>query len=183
MQSQTGNFGFGVQEHIDLGLKYDNFVLATIHRQENTDNLENLNSIFKGLETIAKEMKVILPIHPRTRQILENNQSNFNITLIDPVGYFDMLELLKHCKIVITDSGGSQKEAYFNQKYCLIVREETEWVELVQNGLAQIVGSDSQNLVDAFNFFKHKSFNNSTELYGNNVGEKIYAEIKSILYS
>ena len=167
----------------DLGLASDQFVLATIHRQENTDNLENLNSIFKGLETIAKEMKVILPIHPRTRKILENNQSNFNITLIDPVGYFDMLELLKHCKIVITDSGGLQKEAYFNQKYCLIVREETEWVELVQNGLAQIVGSDSQNLVDAFKFFEHKSFDKSTELYGNNVGEKIYAEIKSILYS
>lgn len=167
----------------DLGLASDQFVLATIHRQENTDNLENLNAIFKGLETIAKEMKVILPIHPRTRKILENNQSNFNITLIDPVGYFDMLELLKHCKIVITDSGGLQKEAYFNQKYCLIVREETEWVELVQNGLAQIVGSDSQNLVDAFKFFEHKSFDNSTELYGNNVGEKIYAEIKSILYS
>ncbi|MDP3353398.1 MAG: UDP-N-acetylglucosamine 2-epimerase (non-hydrolyzing) [Flavobacteriaceae bacterium] len=166
----------------DLELESDNFVLATIHRQENTDSLENLNSIFKGLEKIAKETKVILPIHPRTRQILEKNQSNYNITLIDPVGYFDMLELLKHCKLVITDSGGLQKEAYFNQKYCVIAREETEWVELLENGLAQIVGSDSQNLVDAFDFFKQRTFNSATELYGNNVGEQIYAEIKSLLY-
>jgi UDP-GlcNAc3NAcA epimerase len=167
----------------DLKLESNQFVLATIHRQENTDSFENLNSIFKGLETIAKEMKVVLPIHPRTRQILEKNQSNFNITLIDPVGYFDMLELLKHCKLVITDSGGLQKEAYFNQKYCIIVREETEWMELIQNGLAKIVGSNSQNLIEAFNFFKERTFNSSTELYGNNVGEHIYAEIKSLLYS
>lgn len=166
-----------------LDLIPEQFVLATIHRQENTDNLENLNSIFKGLETIAEEMKVVLPIHPRTRKILEKNQTNFNITFIDPVGYFDMLELLKHCNLVITDSGGLQKEAYFNQKYCIIAREETEWVELVQNGLAKIVGSDSQKLKEAFNFFKQNSFNSATELYGNEVGEKIYIEIKSLLYS
>lgn len=165
----------------DLGIATNQFVLATIHRQENTDNLDNLSSIFKGLETIAKEMKVVLPIHPRTRQILEKNQSNFNINLIDPVGYFDMLELLKHCKMVITDSGGLQKEAYFNHKYCVIAREETEWVELVDNGFAKIAGSDTQNIVEAFHFFKVRTFNSSTELYGNNVGEKIYAEIKSLL--
>ncbi len=167
----------------NLGLVSDNFVLATIHRQENTDNLENLNSIFKGLETIAKEMKVVLPIHPRTRKILEKNQTNFNITLVDPVGYFDMLSLLKHCKLVVTDSGGLQKEAYFNQKFCIIVREETEWVELVNNGLAKIVGSNTQNLVESFTIFKQKTFNSTTELYGNMVGENIYAEIKSLLYS
>ncbi|MDP2088950.1 MAG: UDP-N-acetylglucosamine 2-epimerase (non-hydrolyzing) [Flavobacteriaceae bacterium] len=167
----------------NLVLESDNFVLATIHRQENTDHLENLNSIFKGLESISKEMKVVFPIHPRTRQILEKYQYNFNITMINPVGYFDMLELLKHCKLVITDSGGLQKEAYFNQKFCIIAREETEWVELVENGLAKIVGSDSQNIVEAFNFFKQRTFNSATELYGNNVGEQIYAEIKSLLYS
>ena len=167
----------------NLGLESNNFVLATIHRQENTDNPENLNSIFNGLEIIADETKVVLPIHPRTQKILEKNQSNFNITLIDPVGYFDMLALLKHCKLVITDSGGLQKEAYFNRKFCIIVRKETEWVELVENGLAKTVGSDLQKLVEAFNFFKQKTFNSSTELYGNNVGEKIYTEIKSLLYS
>ncbi|MDO9260619.1 MAG: UDP-N-acetylglucosamine 2-epimerase (non-hydrolyzing), partial [Flavobacteriaceae bacterium] len=167
----------------NLGLESDHFVLATIHRQENTDNLVNLYSIFKGLETIAHESKVILPIHPRTRKILEKNQTHFNITFIDPVGYFDMLSLLKYCKLVITDSGGLQKEAYFNQKFCIIVREETEWIELVENGLAKIVGSDSLKLVEAFNFFKQNKFNSATELYGNNVGEQIYTEIKSLLDS
>ena len=166
-----------------LELIPEQFVLATIHRPENTDHSYNLNSIFKGLETIAKEMKVVLPIHPRTRNILEKNQTNFNISFIDPVGYFDMLALLKHCKLVVTDSGGLQKEAYFNQKYCIIAREETEWIELVQNGLAKIVGSDSQKLKEAFNFFKQNSFNSETQLYGNEVGEKIYTEIRSLLYS
>lgn len=166
----------------NLGLVSNQFVLATIHRQENTDNPENLYPIFKGLETIAEEMKVVLPIHPRTRKILEKNQTNFNITFIDPVGYFDMLALLTHCKLVITDSGGLQKEAYFNQKYGIIAREETEWVELVQNGLATLVGSDSQKMLEAFNFFKQKTFNSATELYGNKVGEKIYAAIKSLIY-
>ena len=165
-----------------LELIPDQFVLATIHRPENTDHSYNLNSIFKGLETIAKEMKVVLPIHPRTRNILEKNQTNFNISFIDPVGYFDMLALLKHCKLVVTDSGGLQKEAYFNQKYCIIAREETEWIELVQNGLAKIVGSDSKKLKEAFNFFKQNSFNSETQLYGNEVGEKIYTEIRSLLY-
>lgn len=167
----------------DLGLIADQFVLATIHRQENTDNLENLNDIFKGLEAISKEMMVVLPIHPRTRQILEQNQTNYKVKLIDPVGYFDMLSLLKHCKLVVTDSGGLQKEAYFNQKFCIIAREETEWVELVENGFASIVGSDKNKISNAFQYFKNREFGNSTELYGNDVGEKIYAEIKSLLES
>jgi len=165
----------------DLQLQNKNFVLATIHRQENTDDLEKLKSIFEGLETISKEMQVVLPIHPRTKQILEKYQLDYNIKMIDPVGYFDMLELLKNCKMVITDSGGLQKEAFFNKKHCIIVREETEWSELVKNGFATIVGSNQQKMVDAFIFFKKKKSDFNINLYGDRVGEFIYAEIRSVI--
>lgn len=160
-----------------LNLNNKEFVLATIHRQENTDDLEKLVSIFEGLEVISKEMEVVLPLHPRTRNILENNQLTYNITFIDPVGYFDMLELLKNCKMVVTDSGGLQKEAFFNKKHCIIAREETEWVELVENGFAQIVGSNGKKMVDAFEQFDQSHIDFNMSLYGENVGETIYNEI------
>ncbi len=164
-----------------LQLKNNKFVLATIHRQENTDNLENLKSIFEGLENIAKEIPVVLPLHPRTKSILEKNSMEYNLTIIDPVGYFDMLELLKNCKMVVTDSGGLQKEAFFNKKYCIIAREETEWIELVENGYAKIVGSDSNKMIDAYNRFKDRISDFSVNLYGNKVGLAIYRELKSII--
>ena len=165
----------------DLKLKKNEFALATIHRQENTDDLEKLKSIFKGLEAISKEKNVLMPLHPRTRAILEKNKLNFNIKFIDPVGYFDMLELLKNCNLVVTDSGGLQKEAFFNKKHCIVAREETEWVELVSNGFANIVGSDSVKMVDSFKFFQNLHLDFNIDLFGNNVGEKIYHEIMSIL--
>ena len=164
-----------------LKLQNNEFVLATIHRQENTDDLEKLKSIFKGLEAISKEKNVLMPLHPRTRAILEKNKLNFNIKFIDPVGYFDMLELLKNCNLVVTDSGGLQKEAFFNKKHCIVAREETEWVELVSNGFANIVGSDSVKMVDSFKFFQNLHLDFNIDLFGNNVGEKIYHEIMSIL--
>ena len=161
----------------DLKLKGKDFVLATIHRQENTDDLQKLRSIFEGLETISKEMEVVLPLHPRTRKILENNQLKYDLTFIEPVGYFDMLELLKKCKMIVSDSGGLQKEAFFNKKHCIIVREETEWVELVENGFATIVGSDKQKMLTAFRQFKNSDIDFSINLYGDNIGLKIYNEI------
>ncbi len=165
----------------DLKLNMGDFVLATIHRQENTDDLEKLKSIFEGLEEIHKDTQVVLPLHPRTRGILERHQLEYNITMIDPVGYFDMLELLKSCKMVVTDSGGLQKEAFFNKKYCLIAREETEWVELVTNNFAKIVGSNKSKLINGFNSFKNYDADFSLSLYGNAVGERIHQEILSIL--
>ncbi len=166
----------------DLALHKNNFVLATIHRQENTDDLNKLTSIFKGLEKISAQCQVVLPLHPRTKKILEEHQLTYNITTIDPVGYFDMLELLKNCNMVITDSGGLQKEAFFNKKHCIIVRDETEWVELVTNGFAKIVGSDTAKMLDAYAELKNKNANFSLNLYGNNVGEKIYTEIKNLIH-
>jgi UDP-GlcNAc3NAcA epimerase len=165
----------------NLKLKENDFVLATIHRQENTDNLKSLIAIFEGLQKINKTKQVVLPLHPRTKAIIEKNKLSFNIKMIDPVGYFDMLELLKNCNLVITDSGGLQKEAFFNKKHCIIAREETEWIELVENGFAKIVGSNSKKMISAFEDFQNSKANFNVALYGNNVGETIFKELTKIL--
>ncbi|MDO9154697.1 MAG: UDP-N-acetylglucosamine 2-epimerase (non-hydrolyzing) [Paludibacter sp.] len=159
----------------------DNFVLATVHRQENTDSIDNLSNIVAGLNEINKEIPVVVPIHPRTRQILSKNNIVPEFKLIDPVGYFDMIMLLKSCFLAITDSGGVQKEAFFFQKHCITLREQTEWVELVENGFNILVGSDKQKLMSAFNYFKTKKSNFDINLYGNGKAAEIAAkEIMSL---
>jgi len=164
-----------------LSLKKNEFVLATIHRQENTDNIDSLKSIFEGLQEINKVKQVVLPLHPRTKTILEKNNLKFNLTTINPVGYFDMLELLKNCNLVVTDSGGLQKEAFFNKKHCIIAREETEWVELVTNNFAKIVGNNATKMLHAFKDFQNSEADFSINLYGNNVGEYIYKELINLI--
>ncbi len=154
------------------------FVLATIHRQENTDNPENLKNIIEGLNAIHKEIPVVVPMHPRTRNILAQNYQLPDFTIIDPVGYFDMIMLLKSCEMVITDSGGVQKEAFFFAKHCITLREQTEWVELVENGFNLLVGSDIDKLRDAFDLFRTKKSDFSINLYGNGkAAEMAAAEI------
>ena len=142
---------------------------------------KNTKSIFAGLETISKDKIVILPLHPRTEAILKKHNLNFNIKIINPVGYFDMLELLKNCNLVVTDSGGLQKEAFFNKKHCIITRDETEWLELVSNGFAKIVGANTIKMIEAYTNFQKSTRNFDINLYGNNVGEHIYNEIMKIV--
>ena len=153
------------------------FVLATIHRQENTDSPENLRNIISGLNEINKQVPVVVPIHPRTRNILAQQNIVPEFTMINPVGYFDMIMLLKSCELVITDSGGVQKEAFFFGKHCITLREQTEWVELVENGFNILVGSDSVKLADAFEFFKTKKSDFTLDLYG-----KGQAAVKVVQY-
>lgn len=154
----------------------NNFVLATIHRQENTDNPENLKNIIEGLELINKQIPVVVPMHPRTRNILIQNYKTPEFTIIDPVGYFDMIMLLKSCEMVITDSGGVQKEAFFFGKNCITLREETEWVELVQNGYNTLVGSNKDKLITAFQLMNLKNNDFSLDLYGKGNAAKMAAE-------
>jgi UDP-GlcNAc3NAcA epimerase len=167
----------------DLNLVSNEFVLATIHRQENTEDIAKLKAIFEGLERISKTKQVVLPLHPRTKKILTDNALTYNLKFIEPVGYFDMLELLKNCNLVITDSGGLQKEAFFNKKNCIIAREETEWIELLDNGFARIVGCNSKDMMDAFEDFQNSTADFSIDLYGNDVGEKMHSEIVKLLNS
>lgn len=120
------------------GVTANNFILTTIHRAENTDNSERLSIILRALREASKSLPIVWPVHPRTRKLLE--QPNLRvllgdaITLIDPVGYLDMLMLTQSATVIATDSGGLQKEAFFFQKPCVTLRDETEWVELVDSG-------------------------------------------------
>ncbi len=165
----------------DLALEKNKFVLATIHRQENTDEKEVLQNIMQALDDIHAHIPVVLPLHPRTAKRLKEFGINTNVNVIPPQGYFDMLMLLKYCKVVITDSGGLQKEAFFNKKCCIVVREQTEWVELVDAGYASIVGSDKIKIKEEFNRYLTQETSFDATLYGTDVGEKIYESIKKLI--
>ncbi|MDC1431902.1 UDP-N-acetylglucosamine 2-epimerase (non-hydrolyzing) [Polaribacter sp.] len=165
----------------DLDLQKDAFIITTIHRQENTDDAAKMKEIFDALELIHQTKQVVLPLHPRTKKMLAKFNINTKITLIDPVGYFDMLELLKNCVMVVTDSGGLQKEAFFCNKNCIIVREETEWLELVAHNFAKIVGTDKDKLVAAFHYFLTANMDFNINLFGENVGEKIHDSICNLI--
>lgn len=126
-----------------LKLKDKNFILATIHRKENTDDPIRLTNIIKGLSIPTQ--KVILPLHPRTRKKISefNIKVPSNITTIEPIGYLDMVRLEISASVIATDSGGVQKEAFFHGVPCVTLREETEWVELVELGVNHLAGADS----------------------------------------
>jgi UDP-GlcNAc3NAcA epimerase len=134
------------------------FVLCTIHRAENTDDPNRMRQIFAGLAAI--EAKVLLPLHPRTKHRLQSFGIDLpgNVTLIDPVGYLDMVWLEANCSLVMTDSGGVQKEAYFHEKFCITLRDETEWVELVDIGVNQLVGSDANAISEAYKCLSNAVF-------------------------
>lgn len=148
-----------------LGLRRKGYILATLHRQENTDNPQRLNSILRGLsESIAP---VILPLHPRTRRQLREYGISLNepIFPMEPVGYLDMVMLEKHAKLIATDSGGVQKEAYFHGVPCVTLRDETEWVELVEHGFNCLVGSDPEKIAMAIRVIPDQP-NRHLSLYG-----------------
>jgi len=118
-----------------LGLKRGEFSLCTLHRAENTDDQDHFLSILRFIETRSQEQLIVFPVHPRTRSILDRLGLQFErIITIDPVGYFDFNQLLDGCSLVLTDSGGLQKEAYFHRKPCITLRDETEWVETIEAG-------------------------------------------------
>jgi len=141
------------------------FILSTIHRAENTDDLNKLRSIIKALNKINEEQQVILPLHPRTKKILQENNIKIDLTIIDPIGYLEMVWLIDNCSMVMTDSGGLQKEAFFFEKPCITLRDETEWVELVENKFNILVGADTEKILDTY---KNNHFNNhfDVDLYG-----------------
>ncbi len=120
------------------------FVLITIHRQENISEKEKLSELIDTLNELSTRINVVFPLHPGTAKKLKEHQLKLNFNTIHPVGYFEMIQLLKHCKYVITDSGGLQKEAFFFNKFCFTMREQTEWVELVETGVNFICGTNKQ---------------------------------------
>jgi UDP-GlcNAc3NAcA epimerase len=161
------------------GLKTGNYAVVTLHRAENTNDPLRLKSILKALDEINLELPVILPLHPRTRNFITSLGIQTRLKLIDPVGYFDMLALLENCKMVFTDSGGLQKEAYFFKKFCLTLRDQTEWTELVEAGANEVVGADTNRILKAFRKNRDKEVS-AKELYGDGrAAAKIVALLQS----
>jgi UDP-GlcNAc3NAcA epimerase len=154
-------------------------ILATLHRQENTDNLTRLQSIVNALNILSEQFNIVLPIHPRTKNILENENIKLKFNPVEPVGYFDMIELLKKCKFVISDSGGLQKEAFFFEKQCLVIRDETEWTELVELGYNYLVGANTELILKKADFVANNNIEFTLKPYGTgNAADKIALRLK-----
>jgi len=158
-------------------LEKDNYVLCTIHRDSNTDIAANLNSIFNALIHISesKNLKIVLPIHPRTKgkmeelldkELIQKLTESGSILIIPPAGFLDIIALEKNARIIISDSGGLQKESFFFQKPCVILREQTEWVEIVENGNALLAGSNFEKIIDSFNLLYNKTNYSFPAFYG-----------------
>lgn len=149
------------------------FILCTIHRAENTNNIEKLKEVLMALNHLSNTLPVVMPLHPRTKKVLEENYIEYAFTVLEPVGYLEMLYLLRTCKFVITDSGGLQKEAFFMQKPCLTVREETEWVELVDNGYNVLVGTNEKDIFNAVENIEKMNRDYHVDMYGNGRASKL----------
>ena len=158
-----------------LGLRDKPYVLATIHRDSNTDQPKRLGAIFDAIVKIAEEHPVVLPLHPRTSKLIKTNLSeqfqqtifdSANIKLIPPVSFLEMIQLEKHASLIMTDSGGVQKESYFFRKPCVILRPETEWVEIVKTGAATLADADKDIILEASQEYLRQSPANYPEIFG-----------------
>lgn len=144
---------------VNAGLKAGEFILFTCHRQSNTDNSENLKGVLEGVKSVAKlsGKQVVFPIHPRTQKQIINHfgeeyleQLKSDFIVIPPVSFLDTIQLESKCSFVMTDSGGIQKEAYFFGKKSIILRDQTEWVEIVENNAAVLVGASKDDIVKGY---------------------------------
>ena len=171
----------------DYEIDKNNFILGTIHRDNNTDINERLNKIFISINKISSKDKIqiILPLHPRTSKLLKQNltkelyneiTNNPLIKIIPPVSFLDMILLEKNAKMIITDSGGVQKEAFFFKKPCIILRAETEWVEIVENGSGFICDADESKIMAAYETINNNLFNNFPDIYGDGKASEFICE-------
>ncbi|MBO4773685.1 MAG: UDP-N-acetylglucosamine 2-epimerase (non-hydrolyzing) [Bacteroidales bacterium] len=151
----------------DHSLQHEQYLLATIHRDSNTDSPQRLTAIFKALLQLSAEETVVLPLHPRTAKLLETNLEKdvytqlrqSGIRIIPPVSFLEMTALEQHARMVLTDSGGVQKEAFFFARPCVIMRPETEWIEIVEQGAGLIADADTDRIVNAYNLLKNRKLN------------------------
>ncbi len=157
----------------------ENFVLATIHREENTKPGDSLKQLIIALNQVSQDCPVVFPVHPRTRKLINGGNLpslSQHIHLTKPLGYLEILYLLDQCQMIMTDSGGMQKEAYFFHKPCITLRNETEWTELLAPGYNKLCGSDPKNILDAFHHFLNKPPMFADGLYGKGNASAIIAE-------
>ena len=166
------------QSKVDItkwGLSSKNYVVSTIHRAENTDSFFNLGEIVTALHTIADEIPVLLPLHPRTLARLTHFSIKIqhpNIQVVKPLSYLEMLCILMSAKAIITDSGGLQKEACFLRIPCVTTRNETEWVELVNGRANQLTGANAEKIISAYKNLENVVTINPSELYGDGCAAK-----------
>ncbi|NVM22262.1 MAG: UDP-N-acetylglucosamine 2-epimerase (non-hydrolyzing) [Desulfobacterales bacterium] len=168
----------------EMGLRTKDYILGTVHRADNTDDPARLWAIFKGLMHVSDEMPVVVPLHPRTRAALERDglleQVSKRIKLIEPVGYLDMLMLEKKARLIATDSGGVQKEAFYFRVPCVVLREETEWIELAESGFSVLAGADSSAIACALDTMKSSGSVRDVSLYGGgHTAQEIIAILKT----
>jgi UDP-GlcNAc3NAcA epimerase len=172
---------------VDNNLDSDNFVLATIHRDNNTDNSERLEAIFKAILYISEteNIKFIIPLHPRTSNILKKQLSdelynkilqNKLINITHPISFLDMILLEQNAKIILTDSGGVQKEAFFFKKPSIILRPQTEWTELTKSDTAIIADADTNKIIKAYKYFKNKKNVHFPLIFGNGNASQFICE-------
>lgn len=158
--------------------KKGEYNLMTVHRPSNTDVVENMRSILQAVEEMDEN--VVWPVHPRNKSSISKMKLPENLSLCDPLPYFDMLYLLKYCKVVITDSGGLQKEAYWMKKKCITIRTETEWVETLAGNANTLTGPNKEKILKAYKDKSEIEWDN--KLYGEgNASEKIASILKEIL--
>jgi UDP-N-acetylglucosamine 2-epimerase len=156
------------------------FGLVTLHRPENTDEVAKLSALVAGLSHVSSELPLVVPLHPRTKCKLSEFGLSFpaSVHVIEPVGYLDMLALLYRCSVVITDSGGVQKEAFYLGRPCVTAREETEWVETVELGWNRLIGADPAKMLSACQeFLKSPPSQSRDGVYGDGHAAEKIAEI------
>ena len=139
----------------DLNLKKKDYLVATIHRASNTDNIENLQNIIEAFQELNEN--IVFPVHPRTEKLLKSHglydSLSSSVKLIKPLGFLDFIKLMNHAKMILTDSGGVQKEAYILKVPCVTLRENTEWIETIKDGWNVLVGSNKDKIIEAVNTF------------------------------
>ena len=163
-----------------------NFAVVTVHRAENTDDADRLSNLISAVNEMADQLPVVFPLHPRTKAILHAKglpTLSERMILLEPQGYLQMLYLLEHCEVVLTDSGGMQKEAYLLEKPCITLRDETEWTELVEAGYNSICGSDKEKILTAFDYFKTARIDFKPGLYGDGQAATRIAETLNAYHS
>ena len=155
-----------VQVLKQLGLEGQPYVLATLHRDSNTDHPERLSAILNAFTDLSKDITVVLPMHPRTRKKAPDFHAD-NVIITEPVSFLEMIQLEKHARLVLTDSGGVQKESYFYKKPCVILRPETEWIEIVETGAAILADADYNKILEASHHYLQHPPVDFPEIFGN----------------
>ncbi len=158
-----------------------NYVICTLHRAENVDDKDKLRELLSAIDTISQSIPVVLPLHPRTLKRMTEYGLSTSAILMEPVGYLDMLNLVSQSRMLITDSGGLQKEAYCLKKHTLLLRERTEWLELAENGNLLIAGTDKVKILEAFRKLLDKKSSFTENFYGNgDAGSRIAKAIAEL---